>query len=85
MRRIILTGANGFIASAIRHYNSDRYEFINVTRKEIDFSKSMIIATTNAIITKAPTAVKSSVISIIPNQNIYTFHTVVIKWTFVCF
>ena len=39
MRRIILTGANGFIASAIRHYNSDRYEFINVTRKEIDFSK----------------------------------------------
>ena len=39
MRRIILTGANGFIASAIRHYNSDRFEFINVTRKEIDFSK----------------------------------------------
>ena len=39
MTRIILTGANGFIASVIRHYNSDRYEFINVTRKQIDFTK----------------------------------------------
>ena len=39
MTRIILTGANGFIASAIRQYNSDRYEFINVTRKQIDFTK----------------------------------------------
>ncbi len=39
MKRIIITGANGFIASMIRHYNQDRYEFEAVTRKEVDFLK----------------------------------------------
>ena len=39
MKRIAVTGANGFVASVIRMYNQDQYEFLNITRKEIDFSK----------------------------------------------
>ena len=38
MKRIALTGANGFIASVIREYNKDRYVFQNITRKEMDLS-----------------------------------------------
>ncbi|MBO7703575.1 MAG: sugar nucleotide-binding protein [Solobacterium sp.] len=38
MKRIAVTGANGFVASAIRLYNQDRFEFINITRKEIDLT-----------------------------------------------
>ncbi|MBQ9328505.1 MAG: sugar nucleotide-binding protein [Solobacterium sp.] len=39
MTKIALTGANGYLASVIRLYNQDRFEFINITRKEVDFSK----------------------------------------------
>jgi dTDP-4-dehydrorhamnose reductase len=39
MKRIVITGAAGFVASVIRLYNQDQYEFIPITRKEIDFSK----------------------------------------------
>ncbi len=38
MKKIAVTGANGFIASAVRLYNQDRYEFLPVTRKQIDFT-----------------------------------------------
>lgn len=43
-KKIVLTGANGFVASTIRLYNSDRFDFINITRKEIDFSKPETVA-----------------------------------------
>ena len=39
MKKIAVTGANGFIASAIRLYNQDRYEFLQITRSEIDFTR----------------------------------------------
>ena len=39
MKRIAITGANGFVASVIHLYGSGRYEFIPITRKEIDFSR----------------------------------------------
>ena len=39
MKRIVLTGANGYLANVIRLYNEDKYEFIRITRNEIDFSK----------------------------------------------
>ncbi len=39
MKRIVLTGANGYLASVIRLYNQDQFEFIPITRREIDFSK----------------------------------------------
>ena len=38
MKRIVLTGAAGYLASVIRLYNP-QHEFIPITRKEIDFSK----------------------------------------------
>ena len=39
MKRIVITGANGYLATMIRMYNENRFEFIPIIRKEIDFSK----------------------------------------------
>ena len=39
MKKIAITGANGFVASVIRLYNRDQYEFLPVTRKEIDLTR----------------------------------------------
>ncbi|MBR2770332.1 MAG: NAD(P)-dependent oxidoreductase [Solobacterium sp.] len=38
MKKIAITGANGFVASVIRLYNQDQYEFLPITRKEIDLT-----------------------------------------------
>ena len=34
MKRIVLTGANGYLANVIRLYNEDKYEFIRITRND---------------------------------------------------
>lgn len=39
MKRVVITGANGYLASVIRLYNEDHIEFLPITRTEIDFSK----------------------------------------------
>lgn len=39
MKRVVITGANGYLASVIRLYNEDHITFLPITRKEIDFSK----------------------------------------------
>ena len=39
MKKIAVTGANGFVASVIRLYNQDQFEFLSITRKEIDLTK----------------------------------------------
>ena len=47
MKRIVLTGANGYLANVIRLYNEDKYEFIRITRNEIDFSKDLFLVLDN--------------------------------------
>ena len=39
MKKIAITGANGFVASVIRLYNQDQYEFLPITRKKIDLTR----------------------------------------------
>jgi dTDP-4-dehydrorhamnose reductase len=39
MKRVAITGANGYLASLIRLYNEDRFEFVRVSRRDVDYSK----------------------------------------------
>lgn len=34
--RVVVTGANGYLASLIRLYNADKFDFVNVTRTDVD-------------------------------------------------
>lgn len=36
--RVVVTGANGYLASLIRLYNADKFDFVNVTRTDVDLS-----------------------------------------------
>ena len=35
--RVVVTGANGYLASLIRLYNADKFDFVNVTRSDGPF------------------------------------------------
>lgn len=37
MQRIAVTGATGYLASLVMRYNSDRFEFVPVSRKDVDY------------------------------------------------
>lgn len=37
MRRILITGANGYLASLAQLYNAGRYEFLRVSHSDVDF------------------------------------------------
>ncbi|MDF9823801.1 dTDP-4-dehydrorhamnose reductase [Breznakia sp. PF5-3] len=39
MKKVAITGANGYLASLIRRYNEMNFEIIPITRKEVDFEK----------------------------------------------
>ncbi|MFV0561444.1 MAG: SDR family oxidoreductase [Enterococcus sp.] len=40
MKKIVVTGANGYLASFIQSHNKERFEFIPVTRKEVDLENT---------------------------------------------
>ena len=37
MQRILITGANGYLASLAQLYNAGRYEFLRVSHSDVDF------------------------------------------------
>ncbi|MCH3942220.1 MAG: sugar nucleotide-binding protein [Atopobiaceae bacterium] len=37
--RVAITGANGYLASLIRLYNADSYEFVPISHTDVDFSR----------------------------------------------
>ena len=39
MKKIVVTGANGYLASLVMKTNAGKYEFIPVTRKDVDLSE----------------------------------------------
>ncbi len=39
MKRMVITGASGYLASLIQLYNKDEFEFIRVSRRDVDYSK----------------------------------------------
>lgn len=42
--RVVVTGANGYLASLIRLYNADKFEFVSVTRADVDLSDVEAVA-----------------------------------------
>ena len=38
MKRLAITGANGYLASLVQMYNKDRFEFVRVSRKDVDYT-----------------------------------------------
>lgn len=42
--RVAITGANGYLASLVQRYNADRFEFIRVSRADVDYSKPAEVA-----------------------------------------
>ena len=39
MKRMVITGASGYLASLIQLYNKDKFEFVRVSRRDVDYSK----------------------------------------------
>ena len=39
MKRMVITGASGYLASLIQLYNKDEFEFVRVSRRDVDYSK----------------------------------------------
>ena len=37
MRRVLVTGARGYLASLAQLYNAGRYEFVRVSHTDVDF------------------------------------------------
>lgn len=42
-KRIVITGANGYLASLVQLYNASDYEFIRVSRRDVDYSDSAVV------------------------------------------
>lgn len=42
--RVAITGANGYLASLVQRYNADKFEFIRVSRADVDYSKPAEVA-----------------------------------------
>lgn len=38
-QRIAITGANGYLASLVQRYNAERFEFVRVSRADVDYTK----------------------------------------------
>lgn len=38
-RRMVVTGANGYLASLVQLYNQDAFEFVRVSRRDVDYSR----------------------------------------------
>ena len=38
MQRMAITGANGYLASLVQLYNKDRFEFVRVSRRDVDYT-----------------------------------------------
>lgn len=38
-QRVAITGANGYLASLVQHYNADRFEFVRVSRTDVDYTR----------------------------------------------
>lgn len=38
MKKIAITGANGYLATLVQRYNQDKFTFIPVTREDVDFA-----------------------------------------------
>ena len=39
MQRIAITGATGYLASLVQLYNRDRYEFVPVSRRDVNYTR----------------------------------------------
>lgn len=39
MRRVAITGTTGYLASLVRLYNQDRFEFVPVSRSDVDYTR----------------------------------------------
>ena len=39
MKRVAITGANGYLASLVRLYNQDRFVFIPISRTDVDYTR----------------------------------------------
>ena len=39
MKRMVITGASGYLASLIQLYNKDEFEFVRVSRRDVDYTK----------------------------------------------
>lgn len=37
-KRMAITGANGYLASLVQHYNADKFEFVRVSRSDVNYS-----------------------------------------------
>ena len=37
-QKVAVTGANGYLASLVQRYNSDRFDFVRVSRADVDYS-----------------------------------------------
>lgn len=38
-QKVAVTGANGYLASLVQRYNGDKFEFVRVSRADVDYSK----------------------------------------------
>lgn len=38
-QKVAVTGANGYLASLVQRYNADRFEFVRVSRADVDYTK----------------------------------------------
>ena len=38
-QRVAITGANGYLASLVQRYNADRFDFVRVSRHDVDYTK----------------------------------------------
>lgn len=43
MQRIAITGASGYLASLIQLYNRDRFEFVPITRAQVDYRRPELV------------------------------------------
>lgn len=44
MKRVVITGANGYLASLVRLYNRDQYKFVCISHRDVDFAKPREVA-----------------------------------------
>ena len=43
-QRVAITGANGYLASLVQRYNADKFEFVRVSRSDVDYTNPADVA-----------------------------------------
>lgn len=44
MKKMVITGANGYLASLVQLFNKDKFEFIRVSRSDVDYNDPAAVA-----------------------------------------